>query len=81
MTFFSTKPVLSIFARCVNAARRHYDYFAIEVTLSILQIDLEMNENCFSSSVVSVFFIYVYVPIIRSFVCVYLIIFIYLFII
>ena len=31
MTFFSTKPVLSIFARCVNAARQHHDYFAMEV--------------------------------------------------
>lgn len=31
MTFFSTQPVLSIFARCVNAARRYHDYFTLEV--------------------------------------------------
>ena len=31
MTFFSTKPVLSIFAQCVNAARNHYNYFTLEV--------------------------------------------------
>jgi hypothetical protein len=36
MTFFSTKPVLSIFAQCVNSARRHYDYFTIEVRNKIL---------------------------------------------
>lgn len=36
MTFFSTKPVLSIFARCINAARRHYDYFAIEVRSNLV---------------------------------------------
>ncbi|CAF3660804.1 unnamed protein product, partial [Rotaria socialis] len=30
MTFFSAKPVLSVFAQCVNAARRHYNYFTIE---------------------------------------------------
>ena len=31
MTFFSTQPVLSIFARCVNAARHYHDYFTLEV--------------------------------------------------
>ncbi|CAF2803133.1 unnamed protein product [Rotaria sp. Silwood2] len=31
MTFFSTKPVLSILAQCVNAARDHYSYFIMEV--------------------------------------------------
>ena len=31
MTFFSTRPVLSIFARTFDAARRNYDYFTIEV--------------------------------------------------
>ncbi|CAF4880746.1 unnamed protein product, partial [Rotaria sp. Silwood1] len=31
MTFFSTKPVLSIFAQCVNTARNHYSYFTMEV--------------------------------------------------
>ncbi|CAF3513272.1 unnamed protein product [Rotaria socialis] len=34
MTFFSAKPVLSVFAQCVNAARRHYNYFTIEVRLN-----------------------------------------------
>ena len=33
MTFFSTKPVLSIFAQCVNVARNHYNYFTLEVNL------------------------------------------------
>ena len=33
LTFFSTRPVLSIFARIVNSARNHYDYFTIEVNL------------------------------------------------
>ena len=31
MTFFSTNPVLSIFARCVNTIRNHNDYFTLEV--------------------------------------------------
>ena len=39
MTFFSAKPVLSIFAQCVNAARRHYDYFTIEVRLNLKNTD------------------------------------------
>ncbi|CAF1481913.1 unnamed protein product, partial [Adineta ricciae] len=30
MTFFSTSPVLSIFAQCVTAASRHYSYLTIE---------------------------------------------------
>ncbi len=34
MTFFSTKPVLSILAQCVNSARYHHAYFTIEVKLN-----------------------------------------------
>ncbi|UJR38477.1 hypothetical protein I4U23_031145 [Adineta vaga] len=35
MTFFSTRPVLSIFARTVNAARAHHDYFTMEIICSL----------------------------------------------
>ena len=31
MTFFSTKTILSVFAKCVDTARNHHQYFTIEV--------------------------------------------------
>lgn len=43
MTFFrTTKPILSIFAICVNAARDHHQYFIIEVREDLLKRSIEI---------------------------------------
>jgi len=77
MTFFSVKPTLSIFALCVKAAREHFDYFTIEVRAFLFRRFLFLLLKKKRWSVGWVLLIYVYVPIIQSFVYVYSIIFIY----
>ncbi|CAF3744812.1 unnamed protein product [Rotaria socialis] len=62
MTFFSTKPVLSIFAQCVNAARNHYSYFTIEVfcCLSIAYLCLCAYYTIFRIRVLDYFYLSLY---------------------
>ncbi|CAM4921388.1 unnamed protein product [Rotaria socialis] len=62
MTFFSAKPVLSIFAQCVNAARRHYDYFTIEVfcCLSIAYLCLCAYYTIFRIRIFNYFYLSLY---------------------
>jgi hypothetical protein len=62
MTFFSTSPVLSIFAQCVNAARRHYDYFTIEIIcyLSIAYLCLCAYYTIFHIRIFNYFYLSLY---------------------
>jgi hypothetical protein len=54
MTFFCTRPVLSIFAQIVNAIRQHHDYFALEVrtrsmSIVVITIRLAYPLHCLAS--------------------------------
>ncbi|CAF0873038.1 unnamed protein product [Rotaria sp. Silwood1] len=62
MTFFSTKPVLSIFAQCINTARRHYDYFTIEILccLSIAYLCLCAYYTIFRIRIFNYFYLSLY---------------------
>ncbi|CAF0997675.1 unnamed protein product [Rotaria sordida] len=62
MTFFRTKPVLSIFAKCVNAARDHHSYFTMEVfcCLSIAYLCLCAYYTIFRIRVLDYFYLSLY---------------------
>ncbi|CAF0735064.1 unnamed protein product [Adineta steineri] len=62
MTFFSTSPVLSIFARIVNAARHHYDYFTIEIfcCLSLAYLCLCAYYTIFRMRIFNYFYLSLY---------------------
>ncbi|CAF1105502.1 unnamed protein product [Adineta steineri] len=62
MTFFSTRPVLSFFAQCVNTARNHYSYFTIEVfcCLSIAYLCLCAYYTIFRIRILDYFYLSLY---------------------
>jgi len=62
MTFFSTQPVLSIFARCVNAARHYHDYFTLEIfcCLSIAYLCLCAYYTIFRMRIFNYFYLSLY---------------------
>ncbi|UJR07691.1 hypothetical protein I4U23_011976 [Adineta vaga] len=62
MTFFSTNPVLSIFAQCVRAASNHYSYFTIEVfcCLSIAYLCLCAYYTIFRIRILDYFYVSLY---------------------
>ncbi|CAF1481507.1 unnamed protein product, partial [Adineta ricciae] len=59
MTFFSTSPVLSIFAQCVTAASRHYSYLTIEIfcCLSIAYLCLCAYYTIFRIRILNYFYL------------------------
>ncbi|CAF1331510.1 unnamed protein product [Adineta ricciae] len=62
LTFFSTRPVLSIFARIVNSARSHYDYFTIEIVccLSLAYLCLCAYYTIFRIRIFNYFYLSLY---------------------
>ncbi|CAF1102268.1 unnamed protein product [Adineta ricciae] len=62
MTFFSTSPVLSIFAQCVTAASRHYSYLTIEIfcCLSIAYLCLCAYYTIFRIRILNYFYLSLY---------------------
>ncbi|CAF1457196.1 unnamed protein product [Rotaria sordida] len=62
MTFFSTNPVLSMFARCVDSAERYYDYFTLEIFcfLSITYLCLCAYYTMFHIRIFNYFYLSLY---------------------